>query len=88
MDDLVLNVGSLSEPIGQLNYLAQEARTWLRIQLSARQLDSRSLEALLRKFEQAQLLQVKGSSLQFPSEAARAFANGGWIEHHVYSLSA
>ena len=84
MDDLVLNVGSLSEPIGQLNYLAQEARYGLRIQLSARQLDSRSLEALLRKFEQAQLLQVKGSSLQFPSEAARAFANGGWIEHHVY----
>jgi hypothetical protein len=84
MDDLVLNVGSLSEPIGQLNYLAQEARNKLRIQLSDRQLDSRSLEALLRKFEQAQLLQVKGSSLQFPSEAARAFANGGWIEHHVY----
>ena len=84
MDDLVLNVGALSEPIGQLNYLAQEARTALRIQLSARQLDSRSLEALLRKFEQAQLLQVKGSSLQFPSEAARCFANGGWIEHHVY----
>ncbi|MEX1167866.1 MAG: DUF1887 family CARF protein, partial [Hydrogenophaga sp.] len=84
MDDLVLNVGSLSEPIGQLNYLSQEARASLRINLTPRQLDSRSLEALLRKFEQAQLLQLKGSALHFPSEAARAFANGGWIEHHVY----
>jgi hypothetical protein len=84
MDDLVLNAGTLSEPIGQLNYLAQEARSSLRINLTERQLDSRSLEALLRKFEQAQLLQLKGSALHFPSEAARAFANGGWIEHHVY----
>ena len=84
MTDLVLNVGSLSEPIGQLNYLAQEAKSSLRAPLNARQLDSRSLEALLRKFEQARLLQVKGSSLQFPNESARAFANGGWIEHHVY----
>jgi hypothetical protein len=84
MADLVLNVGTLSEPIGQLNYLAQEAKSSLRAPLSARQLDSRSLEALLRKFEHAQLLQVKGASLHFPSEAARAFANGGWIEHHVY----
>jgi hypothetical protein len=84
MDDLVLNVGSLSEPIGQLNYLAQEARSSLRVHLSDRQLDSRSLEALLRKFEQAHLLQLKGNTLQFPSEAARSFANGGWIEHHVY----
>lgn len=84
MDDLVLNVGSLSEPIGQLNYLAQEAKPSLRTPLSDRQLDSRSLEALLRKFEQAQLLQIKGNSLHFPSEVARSFANGGWIEHHVY----
>lgn len=84
MEDLVLNVGTLSEPIGQLNYLAQAAKPGLRTPLSARQLDSRSLEALLRKFEHAQLLQVNGDSLRFPSEAARTFANGGWIEHHVY----
>ncbi len=88
MDDLVLNVGSLSEPIGQLNYLAQEARTNLRINLTERQLDSRSLEALLRKFEHTQLLQLKGNILHFPSEAARAFSNGGWIEHHVYQTVA
>jgi len=86
VDDLVLNVGSLSEPIGQLNYLAQQARGNLRVQLTDRQIDSRSLEALLRKFEQAQLLQVKGNTLHFASEAARAFANGGWIEHHVYQI--
>lgn len=84
MDDLVLNVGSLSEPIGQLNYLAQEARNNLRVNLTERQLDSRSLEALLRKFEQAQLLQIKGNALHFPSESARIFCNGGWIENHVY----
>jgi Domain of unknown function (DUF1887) len=84
LQDLIMNVGSLSEPIGQLNYLAQEARSNLRVYLSDRQLDSRSLEALLRKFEQARVLQVKGNMLEFPDEAARSFACGGWIEHHVY----
>jgi len=84
MKDLVLNVGSLTNPIGQLNYLAQQARDNLRTQLTAEQSNNPSLHALLRKFEQIQVLQIKSNALQFPSEAARAFANGGWIEHHVY----
>jgi hypothetical protein len=83
-NDLALNVGSLTEPLGQLNHLAQEAHGSLRATLSDRQLDSRSLEALLRKFEQAQLLHLKDHTLHFPTEAARAFVNGGWLEHHVY----
>lgn len=84
LQDLVLNVGTLQEPIGQLNYLSQQARQNLRVNLTERQMDSRGLEAVLRKFEHAQVLQVKGNIMSFSSEAARSFANGGWIEHHVY----
>lgn len=84
LQDLIINVGSLEEPIGQLNHLSQEAQQSLRVTLTPRQRDHHGLDALLRKFEDARILQRQGAQLTFASEAARIFANGGWIEHHVY----
>ena len=84
MDDLVLNVGSLEEAIGQLNHLSQEVQKNLSVNLSPRQRDHHGLDALLRKFEQAQVLKRQGDQISFANEAARNFANGGWIEHHAY----
>lgn len=83
-NDLVVNINLYQEAIGQLNYLSQQAQQNLRVELTARQLDSRGLDAVLRKFEDANILQLKGSVLIFADEAARTFANGGWIEHHAY----
>jgi hypothetical protein len=84
LQDLIINVGSLEEGIGQLNHLSQEAQRSLRVNLSPRQRDHHGLDALLRKFEHAQVLKRQGDAVVFPTEAARSFANGGWIEHHVY----
>lgn len=84
LQDLILNVGTLEDAIGQLNHLSQEAQKTLRVSLTPRQRDHHGLDALLRKFEQAQVLKRQGDQLIFPSETARRFANGGWIEHHVY----
>lgn len=84
LNDLILNVGSLEEPIGQLNHLSQMAQSTLRATLSPRQLDSLSLDALLRKFEEKQILKRQHDRLIFYNEEARIFASGGWIEHHVY----
>lgn len=83
---LISQVGSLEAPLGQLNYLAQwaeDARS-LSVELSPEQQDSRSLEALLRNFESADVLGVSGSTLRFASEDERSFAKGGWLEQHVY----
>lgn len=84
LNDLIQNVGSFAEPIGQLNYLSQLAQGTLRACLTPRQSDSLSLDALLRKFEEKQILKRKDDQVIFLSEEARRFANGGWIEHHVY----
>jgi hypothetical protein len=84
LHDLIINVGSLEEAIGQLNHLSQEAYKSLRVNLNPRQRDHHGLDALLRKFEQAQVLKRQGDHITFTNEAARSFANGGWIEHHVY----
>jgi Domain of unknown function (DUF1887) len=82
--ELINDVGSLEEAIGQLNFLSQEAERSLRATLNPRQRDHHGLDALLRKFEQAQVLKRQGDQLNFATEAARSFANGGWIEDHVY----
>jgi hypothetical protein len=84
LQDLVQNVGSFAVPIGQLNYISQLAQSSLKAVLSTSQIDSLSLDALIRKFEERQILKRKDHQVIFSSEEARRFANGGWIEHHVY----
>lgn len=83
---LIGQIGSLEAPLGQLNFLAQEAETRksLTIELTDEQQDSRGLEALLRNFASAGVLAVNDRTIKFTSEEDRIFANGGWLEHHVY----
>lgn len=82
--DLIQNVGSLEKAIGQLNHISQQAHKTLRCTLTAQRNNMRDLDALLIKFGDAKVLVRQGDQVQFPTEEARQFANGGWIEHHVY----
>ena len=86
LQTMISQVGSLEIPLGQLNFLAQEAedKNRLSIELSPEQQDSRSLEALLRNFETAGVLTVEGNKINFSSGQDRSFTKGGWLEHHVY----
>ena len=86
LDTLVSQVGSLEQPLGKLNYLAQQAqdRGRLDITMTDEQADSRQLEALLRNFQSAAVLKVTGDVIRFASTQDRAFAKGGWLEQHVF----
>jgi hypothetical protein len=88
LDTLLSQIGSLEQPLGQLNWLAQSAESAgkLHVSLSTQQQDSRSLEALLRNFEHAGVLRVQGEQLIFTNAEQRAFAKGGWLEHHVFRV--
>lgn len=86
LDTLLLQIGSLEQPLSQLNWLAQlaEDKHALSVELTPQQQDSRSLEALLRIFENADVLRISGSRLIFADAAQLSFAKGGWLEHHVF----
>lgn len=86
LDTLILQVGSLEHPLGQLNYLGQQAQDQQRldIKMTHEQSDSRKLEALLRIFENASVLEVTGDVIRFASVQDLAFAKGGWLEQHVF----
>lgn len=82
---LVQQIGSLENSVSVLNALAQDAenRRSLSVIMNEWQRDSRSLDVLLRYFEDAQALSVQGERIQFASEAARDFVKGGWLELHA-----
>lgn len=86
LNTLVLNVGSLEQPIGQLNWIGQQAedKASLSVKLSHPKIGSPHLDALLRNFEEAGVLRVHADTLTFASEDARFFAKGGWLEHFVF----
>lgn len=86
LQTLVTQTKSLAKPLGQLNWLAQEAQEKKRldVKLSERQRDSLGLDALLRHFSEAGVAHIKGDTLYFASEQDRFFANGGWLEHHTF----
>ena len=86
IDTLLMQIGSLEKPLAQLNWLAQSAedKGRLDVELDPQQQDSRSLEALLRHFEDAGVLRIDGARLSFNGKNQLDFAKGGWLEHHVF----
>lgn len=86
IDTLLLQIGSLEQPLSQLNWLTQlaEDKKSLSVEMDERQRDSIGLSNLLRNFEEAGILHVENSVIRFPGETQRSFAKGGWLEHHTY----
>ena len=85
---LLLQIGSLEKPLGQLNWLAQRAEESraLSVALEPKLQHEPGLAALLRQFEAAGVLTVAGAAITFPDEARRGFAKGGWLEQHLHRV--
>ncbi|MBE7527280.1 DUF1887 family protein [Betaproteobacteria bacterium PRO4] len=90
MQTLINQIGSLETSLTQLNWLTQQAEDGrhLEVKMDAHQADSRSLEALLRNFEEAGMLQIKQNTICYPDETARSFVKGGWLELYTYDCVA
>lgn len=88
LDTLVSQVGSLEQPLGKLNFLAQQAHDQgrLDVKMTHEQADSRELEALLRNFQDAAVLRSTGDVIHFASKQDLTFAKGGWLEQHVFRV--
>jgi len=83
---LIDHVASSGKALGSFNALARSARRdpGLRVEMTPDQFKSSPLCDILALFEEAGLLHVEGRVVAFKNEEARAFANGGWLEAHVY----
>lgn len=88
--DLAARLIDISESygaaLGQFNFLAYGARNTLQAKLTDSDADSKSLDHIIRLFEDAELVSQKSGILYFKDESARLFANGGWLESYVYDV--
>lgn len=84
---LIDHVTTAGRALGTFNALARVARdNHLRAELTAAQQDSRALGDVIALFEEAGMVRQQGPALVFSSEEARFFANGGWLEAHVFEV--
>jgi len=83
---LIRDIDRFMKPLGTLNYLAFQARSSLRSPLEKDKRNWQSLRDLLDLFAAEQLLEVGDDYVRFRDEDARFFVNGGWLEHHVFSV--
>jgi len=86
---LILGIEGLGPALGAVNVLAKGAAGALQAKLPPENLRPQKFELLLDDFERANILSREGDAVRFASEEDRHFANGGWLELHVYqTLSA
>jgi hypothetical protein len=78
----------MSRALAAMNWLAQKADNpeLLSPELDDRQLVWQELNWLLDRFASEGLLKVCGRNVQFRYESARFYANGGWLEQHVFGV--
>lgn len=80
---LIDRVSTFGPALGQINGLAQQAKSRLQCQMTEAQADSRKLADMLGLFADAGYVKQTGTTLIFPDEASRFFVNGGWLEYHL-----
>ena len=81
--DLVLDIRRYRSAIGTLNWLATTAEN-NELRSDPLPAGHAELVALVDLFAANGLLRREAGRLHFPSEEARFFVNGGWLEYHVF----
>lgn len=87
--ELVAKVAELSGAIGAVNALAARAKAAASLCAALDQGSGRPgspLARLLDRCAGAGLFRCRGSWVEFASQEALEFANGGWLEYHVYEV--
>lgn len=84
--ELVANIRHYSHALGSLNWLANTAEKDLRSKpMESWHRESNAFQDLLDRMRELELARIQGKQLVFRDEAARFFANGGWLEQYVYA---
>jgi len=83
---LISGIDRYMPALGTLNYMAFQARLSLRAELPKDKMSWKALADLIDLFAAEGLLVSDQNHVHFRDEDARFFVNGGWLEHHVFSV--
>ena len=83
-EEIITRIAYYSKALGALNYLAQQATGSLKVELNPQQMNDDILADLIHLFSKHKRLSIDKQTLTFPTEEARFYVNGGWLEQHVW----
>ncbi len=83
-EEIITRIAYYSKALGALNYLAQQATGSLKVELNPQQMNDYILADLIHLFSKHKRLSIDKQTLTFPTEEARFYVNGGWLEQHVW----
>jgi hypothetical protein len=82
---LVNNIERFGSALAAMNHIAMRADVTLQFHLEKNHHRKQHLMEILSRFAQVGLLTIKKDNVVFKNEESRFYANGGWLENHVFS---
>lgn len=82
---LIDNIDIFGSSLASLNHLAMKADVSLQFLMDRNYQKKKHLQQILSRFQDLGLLQIKQHRIIFKDEDSRFYANGGWLENHVFT---
>ncbi|VAW36569.1 hypothetical protein MNBD_GAMMA01-2214 [hydrothermal vent metagenome] len=82
---LIENIEQFGSPLAAMNHIAMRADISMQYHLDKGQRKRKHLQQILTRFEEIGLLKIYQNKIVFKNEESRFYANGGWLENHVFS---
>lgn len=82
---LIENIEQFGSSLAAMNHIAMRADISLQFHMDRHYGRKKILQQILSRFEGIGLLRIKHQTVLFKDEESRFYANGGWLENHVFS---
>lgn len=82
---LIDNIEQFGGALAALNHIAMRADTTMEYHLDRNYKRKAHLQNILSRFQDVGLLHIGQQKIVFKDEASRFYANGGWLENHVFN---
>lgn len=82
---LVKNINEFGSSLAAMNHIAMKADYSMKYRMDNRYSKKKYLREILRRFEEVGILRMESDTVYFKDEKSRFYANGGWLENHVFN---
>lgn len=83
---LIDNIEQFGSSLAAMNHIAMRADVTMQYRMDRNHKKKPFLQQILNKFEEVAILRIDNQTVVFKDEESRFYANGGWLENHVFSL--
>jgi hypothetical protein len=83
---LVERIDQFGSALAAMNHIAMRADMTLSYRMDKKYHKRQHLQQILNRFEEAGVLRQNHNTITFKDEESRFYANGGWLENHVFSV--